>query len=103
MMFAQMRELVIDLSAPRQPMGYEVNYAGNVTGVYITNGPNAGKVFFYGVGKPINTTMHTGTTKLPITIQGSNDLVNWTDIWTTNVLDFVYPYGKQWQFYRTKS
>ena len=87
----------------RQPMGYEVNMAGG-TLVVITNGPNKGSQIFFGTtSKPTWTTLHAGTVGKPITVQGSNDLQSWNDLYTTNAPDFYFKFDPKYLFYRTKS
>ena len=86
----------------RQPAGYEVNMAGG-TLVIITNGPNKGSQIFFGTSQqPTWTTLHC-LKAASITVQGSNDLANWSDLWTTNAPDFYFKFDPKYLFYRTRS
>ena len=95
--------LVPAVIVARQPMGYEIPQQGG-TAVYITRGPNAGSCFFVAnFTRPTYQAIHTGTIRMPVTVQGSNDLVNWADLFTTNALDFTFDYRTNISFYRLKS
>jgi hypothetical protein len=87
---------------PRQPMGYEVNYAEGML-VVIINGPNKGSQCFFGTSHtPVWIPLHCSKAA-SITVQGSNNLQSWNDLLTTNAPDFYFKFDPKYLFYRTKS
>ena len=98
------------LVVQRQPMGYSIHHTAigqndfSYTQVFITNGLNKGSQFIIDDRKqPTYFPCHMAKTGRPFTVQGSNDLMAWTDLLTTNATDFTFDYRATHKYYRVKS
>ena len=90
----------VESSVQHQSNSYGIQTDGG-TLVIFTGGPNKGQQVFI-ASKPTYVPLHTGVSNKPVTVQGSNDLSNWTDLYKTNSNDFLFPFRTNYMFYRTK-